>query len=92
MPKGGFMPGDPDAARLIAELKLQRALLADVAAEIEAGRRGLTVPADGSWHSPAQHEFATALADVSEQLRTAAHSLDAAVADLDADIAALAAT
>ncbi|HWU57277.1 MAG TPA: hypothetical protein VN045_01060 [Microbacteriaceae bacterium] len=86
------MPGDPNTARLIAELRQQRALLADVAAEIVAGRRGLTVPADGSWHSPAQHEFATALAGVSEQLRMAAHALDAAVADLDGDIAALAAT
>ena len=80
-----------DAARLIAELKLQRGMLADVSAEIAAGRRGLTVPANGSWHSPAQHEFATALEELSEQLRTAAHALDAAVADLDGDIAALAA-
>jgi hypothetical protein len=92
MPEGGFMTGDAETGRLIAELKLQRRMLAEIAAEIETGRRGLTVPADGSWHSPAQHEFAMALDEVSEQLRTAAHALDVAVADLDGDIAALATT
>ena len=86
------MTGDAETARLIAELRVQRAMLADVSAEIAAAGRGLTVPADGSWHSPAQHEFATALDELSEQLRTAVHALDAAVADLDGDIAALAAT
>lgn len=80
-----------DAGRVIAELRMQRELLAGIAAEVGGSQHELTVPMDGSWRSTAQREFAGALDELGELLGTARRALDAAVAEIDADLATLAA-
>lgn len=77
-------------SQLLVELRMQRAVLVRIEAEIATGRRRLDSTISNSWRSSAQREFSAAVGDVSELLRSAWHALDAAVAEIDADVAALA--
>ena len=82
-------PGEE--AQLLVELRMQRALLARVGADIAVEQQSLAVPGDGSWRSDAQREFARAVDEVHQLLSIAWRALDSAVSDIDRDIAALAA-
>ena len=78
-----------EASQVLVSLRMQRAILTRIAAELATALRGLTVPADGSWRSNAQREFAHALEEVHDLLHTAWRAVDAAVAEIDSDIAAV---
>jgi hypothetical protein len=79
-----------EEAEYAVQLRMQRAIVVRVGAEIAQALP--RVPAStGFWRSDAQRAYARRLGEVDDLLRSAWSALDAAVSEIDRDLAALAA-
>ncbi|HEY5222539.1 MAG TPA: hypothetical protein VIJ18_05760 [Microbacteriaceae bacterium] len=75
-------------AQAVVQLRMQRSVLARIAAEIASGVR--RIPSmDGSWRSDAQRAYTRKLGELEHELRSAWAALSEAIEEIDHTIAAL---